>query len=358
MSKRRYILKVAAAAGLASMMVGAQPALAAPAGYNDTVDRVRTVGSDTTYFANQKLANLYNSSPGCSLTESSGFTQCLAATPPGPPVENYDHDEVTDAFPVGSGAGIKQVCGAPSGTLGADIARSSRDKSSSDCAGLTFRAFAKDAIVPIIFPSIGASPGSAGVTTLSRTQLQGIFVNCTITDWGQVGGVTGQRIIPFGTQSNSGTYASFKTYLGSDPNNCPNTTQPDVTNRVIFENNARPIADKGADVQGDSIYFMSVGRFNSAPFTRADGVFTSVEGTKPTSSNISDGTYPISRNLFNVHKTTASQATLAYVDWFCRTDHGSDPETGRNFDAEITSAIASTGFLRLSTCPTPPSSNT
>lgn len=350
--KRRHTLKLAAVLAIGTSLSVAQPALAAPPGYNDTVDAVRGVGSDTTYFANQKLAALYNGSPGCSPDLNTAFTTCLATQPPGVvTTENYDHDEVVDAWLVGSSNGVRQLCNnpAPPPPFTADYARSSREPQGTDCAGLTFRPFSKDAIVPIIFPNTSATPGSRNVTNLTRDQLIGIFNTCQITDWGQIpGGIAGQPIIPWGVQTGSGTYQTFRNYLGADPNNCS------PAERRVQENDAGPIAAAGPDVHGDSISWFSLGRYLSAPFTRQGGATTSVNGVDADPGTILTNTYPISRDLFLVQKNNSSQATKTYLDWICRTSgHGINPQTGENFDSEITAAISSSGFIRSANCPNP-----
>lgn len=53
-----------------------------PAGFNGKIDRVRAAGSDTTYFLMQALTNLYNSSPGCDLSQTD-YSQCAPVQPGG-----------------------------------------------------------------------------------------------------------------------------------------------------------------------------------------------------------------------------------------------------------------------------------
>ncbi len=349
-TKRRWRSKLAGAAVVA-VLASAGPALAIPAGFNNEIDTVRGVGSDTTYFALQNVDKLYNASPGCTLNSGDAFESCVSD---GTVIsENHDHDEVLSAFPSGSSNGVRGVCGTLSGTatLASNYARSSRDKQSSDCTGLTFKAFARDAIVPLIFPNGGAP--SAGVTNLSKSQLLGIFTQpCTINNWNQLGGPNAP-IIPWGVQTGSGTYLSFRNFLdGLDPNGCAGgISETNRTPFIIFENNAAPIAAAGATVQSRSIHWFSYGRFVSAPFTRAGGSSTQINSITATPATISGlgSTYPARRFLWNVFRTAGvTQATSTYLDWTCKTTaHAIDPETGKNYDALIGSAISSTGFIRL-----------
>ncbi|MGH3849464.1 MAG: hypothetical protein ACRDRT_07160, partial [Pseudonocardiaceae bacterium] len=173
----RFNSAIVGAACTVAILGLASPASAGvTATHNNVVDQVRGVGSDTSYYAMQKVADLYNGSPGCNLAEASaGFTGCPsdgAIT-----TENHDHDEIQNSFPTGSSNGVKGVCGTTSAAspLPANFARSSRNKAASDCAGLTFRGFAKDALTPIIFPFAGTTRPATGVTNLTKDQLKTIF---------------------------------------------------------------------------------------------------------------------------------------------------------------------------------------
>ena len=386
-SFRKFTTRTVVVGGLLAAFGSANAAFAAPVGFNDAVNQVRATGSDTTYYVMQRIADLYNGSPGCSLDPASSFQTCASTQPTGVVTsEDYDHDEVQNAYPTGSGNGIKAVCGTlgGTGTLPVDFARSSKDAVTGDCAGLTNQAYARDAIDPIVFPNVassatqgspaaGCKPGEAagscsganvtGIGTgalpqgLTKQNLTDIFVNCTVTDWGQLtnggtpgatpptyGTATGQKIVVWGIQTNSGTYGVFKNFVGGDPNSCVTSSG----GQIIFENDAQPIASAGADVQSRSIYWMSNGRFNVAPFTRANGSNTKVNGVRAVSSTITSTppTYPITRNLNNVYKTSgASQATAAFMNWICQPSHTIDPETNRNYASEIGSAVGQSGFF-------------
>jgi ABC-type phosphate transport system substrate-binding protein len=367
------VLKVAVAAVGALVVLAGPAAAAPPSGYDGQIQQSRGTGSDTTYFVSTKLADLYNSSPGCSLSSAAGFERqkCATTDPAGTILtENYDHDEIVNGFPTGSGGGIGQLCTAPpTGFLPVDFARSSRDPQGSDCTGLSFKGYAKDGLIPLAFPNVAASgtqgspaagckPGEAAgsctgtpLTTLTKTQLQDIFVNCSVTNWSQLVTGTSAPIEKFGVQTSSGTYLAWSNFLGGDPNSCVSG------NHILFENNAQQIAAFGTAVQANALHWMSFGRYTSTPFTRANGTKLAINGIGAVPATISSGSFPATRFLYTVYKTaSASQATLGFSDWVCDNvdgNHAADPETGKNFNQEATAAVNNIGgFVRPATCTT------
>ena len=162
-------------------------------------------GSDVTFHVASALDQLYNESPGCNVIAPSGtqpLDQECVADPANPDVttENKNHDIVSEEFPIGGGAGVNQICnqGLPN-VAAIDYARQTSPYASTNCTGLHFVAYARDAVTWEAFPGVtgsavaslhntsGACAGSTGLC-LTTAQLQGIFVNCTITNWNQVGG--------------------------------------------------------------------------------------------------------------------------------------------------------------------------
>ena len=123
-------------------MFVANPAFAA----NPVPHDILGSGSDTTYFMlAQHLDLLYNVSTGCRVIALPGDTQpldneCLSDTGVEVHTENYAHDRVSEANPLGSSVGILQLCGqGQSGVAHIDFARSSRaPKNPDSCTGLHF----------------------------------------------------------------------------------------------------------------------------------------------------------------------------------------------------------------------------
>jgi ABC-type phosphate transport system substrate-binding protein len=366
---RRLIKFPLAVAAIAMAMFIGSPAYAAPLTPHDILGS----GSDTTYFMmGQHLDVLYNTSAGCRVIALPGDTQplsneCLADTGVEVHSENYAHDRVGEAAPLGSSVGINQLCQQGlSGVAHIDFARSSRAPRSPDsCTGMHFVAYARDGISWESFPNETSSP-SNGVNDLTVNQLKGIFTTCTITDWSDVGG--GSRgIVVWAAQAGSGTRSTFEGFLGGG-----NSTacipaafkdgDPGNGEHVIQENNDDPIFNPtGTDTSQprDAVFYYSWGRYNE--HHAATSYLGQVEGIAPTKTTIQAGTFPFSRYLFNIYCGasscgTASQAPsyvtnyLGEKGWMCNqatTAHATDPLTGQNYGKEIISAISNSGFVAL-----------
>jgi ABC-type phosphate transport system substrate-binding protein len=385
------------------------PVGTSPKWFAGRIDQVRLAGSDTTYFAMSGIANLYNQSAlptfGCTIDTTSPPTKpeysryCnrdatdatkLATNNSSDVLDNFDHDEVTNATALGSGNGITQLCNmpAPSRTtdglsevnqlMQVDIARSSRVKGGSDCSDSVFLPFAKDGIVTETFP--GAGP-AVGVTNFDKATLQAIYCNdaslttlglTRISDWSQVPGATGSGTINlFGVQSSSGTFSTYSSYVGcpnGNINNGPVASLP-ASHQNLQENQAQQIDDVsvGECAAGDTacetdkdqraLYFTSIGRFNTSPFAGkagpVSGAVTTADGTAATPTTIGLGSYHISRDLFNVYRPGTIRGSAAgFLNWVCDTTaaaHGQDQETGVSYNSEIAGVInQKNGFVRRS----------
>jgi ABC-type phosphate transport system substrate-binding protein len=339
-------LAVAATMAVLSSTAGAVPV----PGSDDNIDVARGAGSDTTYTVHQGLDTLYNQSPGCTLFAGSPvqdqYQTCAASQPAGTiDTGNYDHDLLASDFPVGSSAGIRMLASASPGHPVA-YARSSRDHQASDAPGLTFTAIAKDGIAVV---NLGNRPP----VNLTLAQLQGIFVTCTINQWGQINGNPADTtpIRPYGVQTSSGTYLSFQNKLGADPNTCANAIG---TGRVLFENDTLPI-ETAAD-RNNAIWWMSFAAYNSVPSLRGTAVANAFEGLTPQNGNIFNSTYGITRYVYMVTRNADEAATggvagaaIAYRNWLCRLSpgHTTNRETGNNFGTDITNTLNGRGFQRL-----------
>ena len=324
---------------------------------DDNRSLVRTAGSDTAYFLMNKIALAYNETEGCFQTAvqapltatSPQQEQCLGATVPQGPsgpqqanavkTENYDHDIVVNIFPQGSNAGRRQLClqlGAPDGTRdprvpGVDIARSSAGPSEGfQCTGATARvngvqlypagqrvlrfiAYARDGLTWSYWETLtGGSkkpggPSTGYVTNLTQAQLNGIYVTCTITNWSQVGGAN-KPIIVWTAIPGSGTRSSWDTFVGGNSDNCIPAQFKDGSlangERVIREHFAQPVEeavnDPAAADEGDSIYPFGVGPWNTSPAQRQNAKLGGVNGVPATGENVSNGTFPFARLLYNV----------------------------------------------------------
>ncbi|MGH3371999.1 MAG: substrate-binding domain-containing protein [Nocardioidaceae bacterium] len=201
-----------------------------PAFYNSNDQAIRGVGSDTTFAMMNDLGVAFQESPGCTHNtptmpnDPTVIEGNCAATQPGGVIttENYDHEVHFGWFPTGSGNGIRQLCKQtlpkPANVPPVNYSRSSASAaatSSTNCrpgAGVVLRmkfvAYAKDGITWVNW----AGGGGSGLTNLTKTQLQNIFINCSATNWNQVGGPNAP-IIVYTAQNGSGTRSSWDFFL-------------------------------------------------------------------------------------------------------------------------------------------------
>lgn len=238
-----------------------------------------------------------------------------------------------------------------------DFARSSRRPTASDVNGLLFHAFAKDAVAPVTWGSgplngdgtgtYGATDPAKDITNLSRTTLQNIYVTCSVTTWGQaespVDPANTAPIIVWAAQSGSGTQATYRSLLLNNGNdqNCIGSDQKNSAiadgERVIFENDATPIlnstnndcevrdpitgngidnsnpAGLGNSCEDWSIFIFSLGRLQQVGFqetirgTAGAVGGLNVDGVAPSETNIVNGSFPGSRDVFNVIRHNTGQ---------------------------------------------------
>jgi len=165
------------------------------------------------------------------------------------------------ARPDGSSAGISQLITftkSSTGQLCTSFARSSRPRSPSDppyaAGGVAFVNLAGDAVTWST-QAVTNAPAS-----LTPAQLAGIY-NCTITDWGQVGGVSGQPIHAFIPQSGSGTAKFFLSAIGvATPGSCVSSA-----NNTLEENEGvNPVLH-----DPNAIFPYSIGKYISQKFFSA-----------------------------------------------------------------------------------------
>ena len=285
-------------------------------------------GSDTTYTMMTQLATLYDQSNGC-LVIASPQPKDLSCV--GAPIttddENYYHDVVSNAYPIGSGGGIGDLCShGLSNVFNADFARSSRVSISSDCTGLHFVAYARDGIAWECFPG-DAGAGCLGKTgtalkpkvhSLTIAQLKNIYVNCTVTQWSQIKGTKGVGIDMYVPQANSGTGVTWAAALGVSLTAGQALTQcipsghagsPGAPGSwVSFENTNAYIHNNGDEI--NAIFPFSIGVYNTtygpnAIYNKGDASDESqleqINGVVPSIANVANQTFPITRLLFNVY---------------------------------------------------------
>jgi ABC-type phosphate transport system substrate-binding protein len=281
--------------------------------------------------------------------------------------ENYRHDQPTEAYFLGSGNGINQLCqqGNP-GVSHINFARSSRGPKSTDCAGTKFVAYARDAISWEAWDDGTTASGVHAQNNtdpaclpnsacLSQTQLKAIFVTCTITNWSQVGGQNVPMSI-YTAQAGSGTRSTFDGFVGGSSDSCIPSAQK--ATHIIPENSNTPITAAG-DTAG-AIYPFSFGVWSNQVHGNGGALLGAVDGVTPSSSSISDLSFPWGRYLYNVYcnsscgnpNAVATQATLDYVGekgWICKigNEHSVNPITGRNYHTDLYFTYTANGFVPI-----------
>jgi len=283
-------------------------------------------GSDTTYQMMLSLGDLYNGSNGCLVIanpQPKDFS-CVGA-PITTNDENYYHDVVSQAYPIGSGGGIGQLCSHGLANVASiDFARSSRVPISTDCTGLHFVGYARDGVSWECFPgTAGAGCRGTGtaikpkVKTLTTSQLKNIFVGCTATNWNQVGG-SNSPITVYVPQANSGTGVTWASFVGvnlaagtvlsnclSSGSNLPPGT---AGSHVSFENTNQYIISNGD--QKTAIFPFSIGVYTHSyggnglygkPASSDGSLLGQINGVAPTPADVSNQTFPALRILFNVY---------------------------------------------------------
>ena len=322
-------------------------------------------GSDVMFHVSSALDLLYNESPGCTTIAPTG-TQPLdfECIPQSGDIttENYAHDRISEAAPIGGSAGVNQLCQQTlTGVANIDYARQTSAPNPAPCTGLHYVAYARDAITWEAFPSGKKAPsvgmnnqsgncaGSSGYC-LTQQQLKDIYVNCTITNWNQIGGSKSHAIILYTIKQQFGTRKAFDLFLGGSSSSCPGVQVVDQT-----DNSEIPAKDKPYAIAPVSVGSWTE-RYGSVKQTSKLG---EIDGVAPTASAIQGGSFPYTRFLYNVFcaaascgkASTASQATINYVGeegWICTANpHAVDPITGVDYRTEIANTITKYGFVPL-----------
>ena len=200
---------VAAAAAATGVLAG--PALADPPAQHPVLATdITGTGSDTIQYALNDLAAGYNTANNINITTGAGYVTSWDAVNPqtGAIGENITvKPGDTLPRPNGSGAGIKAL----HDHAYLDYARSSRGPQAGDVDAdgnpLLFLPFAEDQLNYAVATTTNAP------LNLNISQLKSIYL-CQVTTWNQVGGTSGDTIIPEIPQLNSGTRAFFEQTLG------------------------------------------------------------------------------------------------------------------------------------------------
>jgi hypothetical protein len=254
-----------------------------------------------------------------------------------------------------------------SGTADISFARSSSGPGG-DCSGLHYVAYARDGISWEAFNlgtgsglgnnfsnQSGTCNGSGGATKfcLTQSQLNGIYVTCTITNWNQVGGAN-KTIAIYTPQAGSGTRKTWDGFVGGDSSHCIPANQ--LASHVIPENENTFIFANGD--QKRAIFPFSYGVWITQIHGKKKAILGAVDNVPVNADTIGDGTFPFGRFLYNVYcdncatGINVTPATKDYVGeegWLCKVeaDHADDPVTGANYRTEIADTITAQGFVPI-----------
>ena len=408
MRSNRLLKFVGLAAGVVSTaMVASAVTASASTGGGPTAQRVQGSGSDTTQIMMMHLDGLYMVSEGCAKFTSTVVPldfSCIAPDPTGTILsENYEHDQLQEADFLGSSTGIKQLCQQGQANVAQiDYARSSRASKTTDCTGLHFVAYARDGIAVESHNDGTTNSGIFGLNNpdplcpantwcITQTQLQNIYVNCTVTNWNQIGGQN-QTIQIYTPQNGSGTRSAFEGFLvagGTDSSHCISVDGQPAAHANVPENQNTGIASTDLNT---FIFPFSFAIFHTEINNTAVPGFllAEIDGVTANAATIgcestSCTAFPYSRYVYNVFcaVSTGSCATAPghvvtaaannYVNeegWICKPGvnenaswsgvgtpavssgfmslpHAVSPHYGVNWVKLITNKISSRGFAPL-----------
>jgi hypothetical protein len=168
-----------------------------------------------------------------------------------------------------------------------------------------------------------------------------------------------------------------------DPNPATDSGDNSSTHVALENNSAQLDQFAAADFPSDAVdqaielsttlYIMSNGVMNTSPYAAATPITNgsstvdypaskvSENGKSPTTPNLLNNIYPTARTLFNIYRTdTVRASTAGFLNWICDSNtaftKGTDNNTGKNYDTELTTLISTTyGFPRLTDTSSAPS---
>ncbi len=140
------------------------------------------------------------------------------------------------------------------------------------------------------------------VNDLTKAQLKGIYTG-KITNWKDVGGKDAQ-IILYGRENNSGTYAFFREHILEDEDYSDRTQTLPGTASVV---NA-----VSKDVNGIGYGGIAWGKGVKYAGVKVDDTTTAVQ---PTVETVSDGQYPIARQLYFFTNGQPTGDMKTFINW-------------------------------------------
>lgn len=197
----------------------------------------------------------------------------------------------------GSGTGISALI---NGTT--DICNSSRPMKSSERAKLQERYATLGVEIKSAKDGLSVYVNDANpVKDLSVDQLKGVYLG-QITNWKQIGGPDA-KIIVYGRENNSGTYAFFKDHVleGKDY----------VATMQSMPGTAAVVNAVAKDANGIGYGGMAYAKgIRIVPLKKGNG-----PAIAPSAATVGNGTYPLSRYLYMYTAQRPSGAVKQYIDW-------------------------------------------
>lgn len=338
-------------------------------GWDDKVDRIVGGGSDTTYAWHQLAERIFNQAGGCRVTTSSSSAvkgNCLTTGQDQTDYSgNWDHDVAVSAYPTGSSSGVRELTANPAVPGGLyDYARSSRGPNSSGETGTVFWGVAKESIAVVTFTGRAAAD-------LSDQDVKDIY-SCTKTNWSQVGnGAYGSGpIVPIGMNPDSGTYASFRSFLGFEPNNGACVVGLNGQKSIYpFENDIKQLNENAFlnANKANAVFWMSSAAWRAYPFKRQDAQLNTINTRSAINpAQVASGQYPITRFIYHVTRATdaapvgatdevtggtagKSGAVREFTEFLCKGSgrHGLNEFTGLTNFVELGKAYTATGYFTV-----------
>jgi hypothetical protein len=352
-------LVIASSAGVA--VTALAPAAHAVPPPNGIKENLALVGSNATETLMGALAPQYNSyvkntDPDTAQNVLSHDTDppvTIPDCPSGPP---------GGAYPNGSSVGIlalNQVSPWNQGDACYDIARSTRNRSSSDLPQDEFYAYGADAIVPLYWKG-GNSPAavSLGVIGYTDAELTAIYTDCTIVTWHDLGVRFGipsltsmDKIIRFRAAAGSGARTSADGFFGGGDSAVQGCASGKLDPIDINENDATQVT---VTQQPDAVYYDSLGSYldparkalrNHGKAAKVQNEVDNSTYVKASATTVLNGQYPYRRYIFNVIRTTQTSynAALDFVGF---------DNTGPGFlckaaNTSVATTITAHGFVPL-----------
>ncbi|HPJ30382.1 MAG TPA: phosphate ABC transporter substrate-binding protein [Methanothrix sp.] len=196
----------------------------------------------------------------------------------------------------GSGVGIKNVAEGIS-----DVAMASRPVKDSEKEAYPDEEFVETLIAyDAVCIAVSAAIYDAGVTELSQEDVMAIY-NGEITNWADLGGEDAE-IYVLGREVGSGTRDTFnEMVMGSAEAETPGVTTNHGSNAEV----------KTAITESDS----AIGYLGLNYVLDGDLGVIAYEGVEPTAETVTDGSYPLARELFMVTYGEPSEEAQTFLDF-------------------------------------------